>query len=92
MQTPSAFEEMASYLRNIRPPNDYVTFDRIVRLVLFWFDTHRIKEPQVFLEFEGKEYQAFISFMTVQLGEAPPPSIWTKDFVKSMLGFSRSTR
>lgn len=86
----SNFEEMASYLRNIRPPNDYVQFDRIVRLVLFWFDTHRIKEPQVFLEQEGKEYQAFVGYLKDTLGEVP--TLLTKDFVSSMLKFSRSTR
>ena len=89
MQT-SSYEEMASYLRNIRPPNDYVTFDRTVRLVLFWFDTHKIREPQVFLELEGKEYQAFVTFVTSELGETP--KLLTKDFVASMLKFSRSTR
>ena len=85
----SNFEEMASYLRNIRPPNDYVNFDRLVRLVLFWYDTHRIKEPQVFLEQEGKEYQSFIVYLTSELG-APP--VLTKDFVASMLKFARATR
>lgn len=89
MERSKSFEEMASYLRNIRPPNDYVQFDRLVRLVLFWYDTHRIKEPQVFLEQEGKEYQAFVAYLTSELGY--PPTL-TKDFVSSMLNFSRSTR
>ena len=89
MNRSKSFQEMASYLRNIRPPNDYVNFDRLVRLVLFWYDTHRIKEPQVFLEMEGKEYQAFVDYLTIELA-APP--VLTKDFVESMLKFSRSTR
>ncbi len=80
---------MATYLRSIRPPNDYVNFDRLVRLVLFWYDTHRIKEPQVFLEMEGKEYKVFVDYLSIELG-APP--VLTKDFVESMLNFSRSTR
>lgn len=88
MQT-SSYEEMASYLRNIRPPNDYLLFDRTVRLVLLWFDTHKIREPKVFFEMEGKEYQAFVTFLTTQLGEAP--TLLTKDFVKSMFQFARAT-
>lgn len=89
MERSKSFDEMATYLRSIRPPNDYVEFDRLVRLVLFWYDTHRIKEPQVFLEQEGKEYQAFVAYLTLELGY--PPTL-TKDFVSSMLKFSRSTR
>jgi hypothetical protein len=86
----SKFDEMASYLRNIRPPNDYMSFDRMVRAILFWFDTHRIKEPQVFFEQEGKEWQAFLAYLTSELGELPP--LLTKDFVKSMSGFASATR
>ncbi len=89
MERSKSFQEMASYLRNIRPPNDYTNFDRLVRLVLFWYDTHKIREPQVFLEKEGKEYQAFIDYLTSELG-APP--VLTKDFVSSMLKFSSATR
>jgi hypothetical protein len=86
----SKFDEMASYLRNIRPPNDYMSFDRMVRAILFWFDTHRIKEPQVFFEQQGKEYDAFMNYLSENLGETPP--VLTKDFVKSMSVFSSSTR
>jgi hypothetical protein len=89
MDRSKSFAEMATYLRSIRPSNDYVQFDRIVRLVLFWYDTHRIKEPQVFLEQEGKEYQAFMAYLTSELGHQP---VLTKDFVGSMLKFSRETR
>ena len=89
MERSKSFDEMATYLRSIRPPNDYVEFDRLVRLVLFWYDTHRIKEPQVFLEQEGKEYQVFVAYLTLELGYLPT---LTKDFVSSMLKFSRSTR
>ncbi len=89
MQT-SSFQEMASYLRNLRPPNDYLLFDRTVRLVLLWFDTHKIREPRVFFELEGKEYQAFVTYLSTTLGESP--TLLTKDFVSSMFKFSRDTR
>jgi hypothetical protein len=82
--------EFHSYLRNIRPPNDYLLFDRTVRLVLLWFDTHKIREPRVFFELEGKEYQAFVNYLTEILGEAP--TLLTKDFVSSMSKFARDTR
>ena len=82
--------EFHSYLRNLRPPNDYMLFDRTVRLVLLWFDTHKIREPRVFFELEGKEYQAFVNYLTSELGEAP--TLLTKDFVSSMFKFSRETR
>ncbi len=86
----SKFEEMASYLRNIRPPNDYMTFDRMVRAILYWFDTRRIKEPQVFFEHEGKEWEAFLAYLNEELnGDVP---LLTKDFVQSMWKFSAGTR
>ena len=90
MDKPNNFDTMASYLRNIRPSNDYMSFDRMVRAILFWFDTHRIKEPQVFFEHEGKEWMAFLAYLTSDLGELPP--LLTKDFVKSMYKFSTGTR
>ncbi len=82
--------EFHSYLRSIRPPNDYVLFDRTIRLVLLWFDTHKIREPRVFFELEGKEYQAFVTYLSTTLGETP--TLLTKDFVSSMYGYARSTR
>ena len=85
-----SFEDMASYLRSIRPPNDYVTFDRTIRLVLLWFDTHRIREPRVFFELEGKEYEAFANYLAFELGERP--TLLTKDFVASMFKFAAGTR
>lgn len=87
MDSSKSFE---SYLRNIRPPNDYVDFDRTIRLVLLWFDTHKIREPRVFFQLEGKEYQAFTTFLKDHLGEVP--TLLTKDFVESMFKFSRDTR
>ena len=86
----SKFDEMASYLRKIRPSNDYMTFDRMVRAILFWFDRHRIKEPQVFFEQEGKEWLSFLGYLKLELDELPP--ILTKDFIKSMYKFSLETR
>ena len=88
MNSRKSFEEMASYLRSIRPRN-YLAFDRMVRCVLFWLDTHRIKELDVFLAQEGKEYQAFTLYLESALGS--PPLI-TPDFLKSMVSFAASTR
>ena len=88
MEARKSFEDMAVYLRGIRPP-DHLAFDRMVRTVLFWLDTHRIKELPVFLAQEGKEYQTFILFIESVLGTAP---LITPEFLKSMVGFAASTR
>jgi hypothetical protein len=88
MEARKSFEDMAVYLRGIRPP-DHLAFDRMVRTVLFWLDTHRIKEPAVFLEQEGKEYQAFTLYLESVLGAVP---LITPEFLKSMVGFAASTR
>lgn len=88
MDVRKPIQRMNSYLRNNRP-RDYQTFDRMVRLTLKWFDTHRIKDQQVFFEKEGKEYEAFMAYLTAELGVAPtfPP-----DFLTSMFTFARETR
>jgi hypothetical protein len=79
---------MESYLRNMRPPNDYMAFDRLVRAMLFWFDRHKIKEPQMFFELKGREYQGFLEFLTRETGEPIDPM--KADFVKSMYSFRDS--
>jgi hypothetical protein len=89
MDTRKPVERMNSYLRNLRP-RDYQEFDRLVRLTLKWFDTHRIKDQQVFLDSEGKEYNAFIAYLTAELGVVP--TFPSSDFLASMLTFSRETR
>jgi hypothetical protein len=89
MERRKSFEEMAVYLRSLRPSHNFVEFDRMVRTVLFWLDTHKIRELSVFLAQEGKEYQAFFDYVSSTLGE--PPNL-TPDFIKSMVGFASSTR
>lgn len=86
MDRRKSFEDMAVYLRGLRPTHGFVEFDRMVRTVLFWFDTHKIKEPAVFLAKEGKEYQSFLLAMGP---EYTPP---TDEFLASMMRFSSSTR
>jgi hypothetical protein len=88
MDRRKSFEEMAKYLRSIRP-REYLQFDRLVSLTLTWFDTHKVREPAVFFENEGKEYAAYIAYLTAALGETPQIS---PEFSKSMMGFARATR
>ena len=82
------YENMASYLRTIRPYH-YLKFDRLVRLILKWFDTFKIKEKEVFLEQEGKEYESFKLYLETELGEKV---VIDKEFVKNMYKFAGSTR
>jgi hypothetical protein len=80
---------MNSYLRSIRP-RDHLGFDRLVRLMLAWFDAHpRLKDQALFLQQEGKEYQAFYAHLEQELGEEPriPP-----DMLATLLSFARQTR
>ena len=86
MERRKSFEEMASYLRGLRP-RDYIPFDRMVSLILAWFDSHKIRELPVFLEQEGREYAMFIGYLTEKLGEIDI----SKDFLINMLAFSRAT-
>jgi hypothetical protein len=89
MDTRKPIERMNSYLRSLRP-REFLEYDRLVRLMLRWFDTHRIKEPKVFFEKEGNEYAAFVGYLTSELGYTPVfPS---PDFVSSLFTFSRETR
>jgi hypothetical protein len=87
MERRKSFEEMASYLRGLRP-RDFIAFDRMVSLVLAWFDSHKIRELPVFLEQEGREYALFTDYLTEKLGEVD----MSKDFVLNMYNFSRTTR
>lgn len=83
-----AYESMASYLRQIRPYH-YLKFDRLVRLMLNWFDRNKIKEKDVFFELEGDEYQSFKTYIDTELEEKVNID---KEFVKKMFEFSVSTR
>jgi len=82
------YETMASYLRTIRPYH-YLKFDRLVRLILKWFDSYKIKEKEVFFELEGTEYNSFKQYLETELGENV---VLDKEFVKNMYNFSVSTR
>ena len=82
------YENMASYLRTIRPYH-YLKFDRLVRLILKWFDTYKIKEKEVFFELEGKEYESFKHYLETELDEKITID---KEFIKNMYNFAGSTR
>lgn len=82
------YENMASYLRTIRPYH-YLKFDRLVRLILKWFDAYKIKEKEVFFELEGKEFESFKQYLESELGEKV---VLDKEFVKNMYKFAGSTR
>lgn len=64
-------EKLASYIRTHRPPDAKLEYDRMIRLMLNWLDTHKIKETTVFREQEGKEYIAMIVFLEERLGKRP---------------------
>jgi hypothetical protein len=64
-------EKLASYIRNHRPDDMMLEYDRMIRLTLNWLDTHRIREKSVFLAQEGREYTAMLNFLEERLGFRP---------------------
>ena len=88
MESRKPIERMNSYLRTIRP-REFIEFDRLVRLLLLWFDTHRVREPTVFLAQEGNEYDALVRSLTESLGYIPDLQ---PDFLESMMRFAKETR
>ena len=64
-------ENLASYVRAHRPDDDKLAYERMIRLTLNWLDTHKIKEKNVFLNQEGKEYNAMLNFLEDRLGLRP---------------------
>lgn len=57
-------DDLIKYVRDRRPmEDDPLLFDREIRLLLNWLDTHRIREREVFEAQEGKEYAAMIQFV-----------------------------
>jgi len=88
MDSRKPIERMNSYLRGIRP-REYIEFDRLVRLLLVWFDTHRVKEVDVFLAQEGKEYDALVRSLTDQLGYEPTID---PDLLQSLMRFAKETQ
>ena len=62
-------DELAKYVRERRPTeDDPLLFDREIRLLLNWLDTHKIRERQVFEAQEGKEYAAMLQFVEERTG------------------------
>lgn len=62
-------EDLAKYVRDRRPTeDDPLFFDRKIRLLLNWLDTHKIRERQVFEAQEGKEYAAMLQFVEERTG------------------------
>ena len=57
-------DDLVKYVRDHRPTSDDpMLFDREIRLLLNWLDTHRIREREVFEAQEGKEYAAMLQFV-----------------------------
>ena len=62
-------EELVKYVRDRRPTeDDPLLFDREIRLMLNWLDTHRIRERAVFEAQEGKEYAVMLQFVEERTG------------------------
>jgi len=61
-------DKLEEYIRINRPGSEKLEYDRMVRLLLNWIDNRKIREPRVFLEQEGKEYQAMIDWMETTMG------------------------
>ena len=63
--------ELESYMRQNQPDgfSDQLVYYRLVERMLHWMDTTRIREPQVFLEQEGKEYGAMIQYLETTLNQ-----------------------
>lgn len=62
-------EELVKYVRDHRPmEDDPLLFDREIRLILNWLDTHRVRERAVFEAQEGKEYASMLQFVEERTG------------------------
>ena len=62
-------DDLAKYVRDHRPmEDDPMLFDREIRLLLNWLDTHKIREREVFEAQEGKEYAAMLQFVEERTG------------------------
>ena len=62
-------DDLVKYVRDHRPTSDDpMLFDREIRLLLNWLDTHRIREREVFEAQEGKEYAAMLQFVEQRTG------------------------
>ena len=62
-------DNLAKYVRDHRPmADDPLLFDREIRLLLNWLDTHRVRERAVFEAQEGKEYASMLQFVEERTG------------------------
>ena len=64
-------DKLAKYVRENRPAIDPLEYDRHIRLLLNWLDTHKIREKAVFEAMEGKEYAAMLQFVEERTAKAP---------------------
>jgi hypothetical protein len=81
-------DDLVKFVRNHRPSeDDPLLFDRKIRLLLNWLDTHKIRERAVFEAQEGKEYAAMVEFVEERTG-VTPLQIDTELF-QLLLGVSR---
>jgi hypothetical protein len=62
-------DDLVKYVRDHRPmEDDPLLFDREIRLLLNWMDTHRVRERAVFEAQEGKEYASMLQFVEERTG------------------------
>lgn len=64
-------DALAKYVRQNRPAIDPLEYDRHIRLLLNWLDTHKIRERAVFEAREGKEYAAMLQFVEERTARVP---------------------
>jgi len=64
-------DALAKYVRQNRPATDPLEYDRHIRLLLNWLDTHKIRERAVFEAQEGKEYGAMLQFVEERTARVP---------------------
>jgi hypothetical protein len=63
-------EKLASYVRQNEPlgGEPKLVYNRMVRLMLDWMDSHRPRDLKVFLAQEGKEYPLLLRHLEDKLG------------------------
>jgi hypothetical protein len=71
MQSQTPIARLESYTRQNQPDvfSDQLVYYRMVERMLYWMDTRKIRELQVFLAQEGKEYGALINYLEETLGQ-----------------------
>jgi hypothetical protein len=64
-------DALAKFVRQNRPATDPLEYDRQIRLLLNWLDTHKIRERAVFEAQEGREYAAMLQFVEDRTARTP---------------------